>query len=287
MSQIFIYRDGQNQGPYTLEQVQACLIIGTLTATDFAWYEGLPNWISLSTVIAQLEQQGQQASDGWRRKVATPDQKAELRCLGLKVKRDLTQGGYQDVIDDECKDPANKSRLEVFRLKRTKEKEFLDFLQKNAFRLGMMTPTMAQLRETIDFLHDSIPDWATQTSPEEFAKLVLTRYPDLKATWESSTAEEDVSDWGNEPATGRQLDYLRDLDAHFPPDISKAKASELIDRLKNQASDAQKRRLTFYGLDFDPHISKEQASKLIDCYRERHPESEDAYQEWKIRNHIS
>lgn len=288
MSQIFIYRDGQDQGPYTLEQVQACLIIGTLTATDFAWYEGMPDWVPLSLAIAQLEQQGERASDGWRRKVATADQKAELRFLALKVKRDLTQGGYQDLIDEACKDPAIKSKLEVFHLKRTKEKEFLDFLQKNSFKLAIMVPTMAQLRETIDFLHDSIPAWATETSPEEFAKLILARYPDLKGTWESSTAEvEDNSDWGDEPATDRQLAYLGDLGAQFSTDISKAEASELIDRLCHQATDAQKRRLNFYRLDFDPHITKEQASTLIDCYRTRHPESEDAYQEWKITHSIT
>jgi hypothetical protein len=288
MRQIFIYRDGQDQGPYTLEQVQACLIIGTLKANDFAWYEGIPDWIPLSSAIAQLEQQGECASDGWRRKVATGDQRAELRFLALKVKRDLTQGGYQDLIDEGCKDPSIKSKLEVFRLKRTKEKEFLEFLQKNSFKLGMMVPTMAQLRETIDFLHDSIRAWATETSPEEFAKLILTRYPVLKGTWAPSSAEiEDISDWGHESATDRQLAYLEDLGAQFSTGISKAEASEVIDRLCHQATDAQKRRLNFYRLDFDPHITKEQASTLIDCYRTRHPESEDAYQEWKIANRIS
>ncbi len=68
--------------------------------------------------------------------------------------------------------------------------------------------------------------------------------------------------------------------------MSKADASELIDHLCHQATDAQKRRLNFYRLDFDPQITKEQSSTLINCYRARHPESEDAYQEWKIQNHI-
>ncbi len=288
MRQIFIYRDGQDdQGPYTLEQVQARLIVGALSATDLAWYEGLPDKMPLSLAITQLEQQGEHASDDWQRKVATADQKAELHLLGLKVKRDLTQGGCQDLIDEACKDQATKLRLEVFRLKRTKERDFLDFLRKNNFKLGMMVPTMAQLRETLDFLQDSIPSWATETSPEEFAKLILIRYPDLKNNWESAAAEvKGVSDWGDDPATGPQLAYLSALGAPFSPDIKKAEASELIDRYKNQATDAQKRRLTFYGLDSDPDITKEQASRLIDSYCERHPESEDAYQEWKIRNGI-
>ena len=67
--------------------------------------------------------------------------------------------------------------------------------------------------------------------------------------------------------------------------LTKAEASGLIDRLCHRASDARKAS-EFYGLDYDPEITKEQPSLLIDCNRDRHPESEEAYQEWKIRNHI-
>jgi hypothetical protein len=290
VSEIFIYREGQDKGPYSLEQVQASLIIGTLNGSDFAWFEGLADWIPLSSAIVQLEQLGDHATDDWRRKVATADQKAELRFLGFKVKRDLTQGACQDQIDEACEDPAVKSRLAVFRLKKIKEKEFLEFLQKNSFKLRMTIPNVGQVRETIDFLHDNIPSWETETSAEEFATLILARYPDLKNNWDSLSAEIDdttSNEWGDDSATERQLDYLRDLGATVSPDISKAEASELIDRLCHQATDAQKRRLNFYRLDFDPHITKEQASTLIDCYRTRHPESEDAYQEWKIQHYMS
>ncbi|HYR22458.1 MAG TPA: GYF domain-containing protein [Chthoniobacterales bacterium] len=287
MSQIFINRDGQKQGPYTLDQVQACVIIGTLKETDSAWYDGLPEWMPLSSVITQLQQHGESRSDDWQRKVPTPEQKAELRCLGLRVKHGLTQGDYQELIDKACIDPTTKSKLEVFRLKKTKEKEFWEFILKNNFKLGMEVPSHEQLRETIDFLHDSIPGWAAATSPKQFAKIILTRYPNLKGTWESHPGTDEIPDFGDEQATERQLAYLKDLGARFQPDISKSQASELIDRCRNRASDAQKRRLSFYGLDFDPDITKEEASTLIDSYRTRHPESEDAYQEWKIRNRIA
>jgi GYF domain 2 len=289
VSDIFIYRRGQDQGPYSLEQVQASLIVGTLNESDFAWFEGLADWIPLSAAIVQLDHVGDDATDGWRRKVATVDQKAELRFLAFKVKRDLTQGACQDQIDEACKDPAVKSGLEGFRLKKIKEKEFLGFLQRNSFKLRMTIPNVGQVRETIDFLGDNIPSWETETSADEFAKLILVRYPDLKNSWESLSAEVDdvaSSDWDDDPATERQLDYLRDLGATVSPDISKGEASELIDHLCHQASDAQKRRLNFYRLDFDPHITKDQASTLIDRYRTRHPESEDAYQKWKIQHHI-
>lgn len=287
LSVIYIYRNGQDEGPYNLEQVQACLIIGTLSESDFAWFEGLIDWIPLSAAIAQWEQSGHK-TEGWRRKVATADQKAEMRFLALKVRRDLTQGDAQDQIDEACKDSDVKSRLDVFRLKRVREKDFVVFLQKNGYRLRMIPPQIGQIRETIDFLQDNVPNWNTETTAEEFASLILSRYPELNNDWDTldTDGSEIDPDWGTESATDRQLTYLRDLGATVSPNLTKAEASELIDRLCHRASDAQKRRLNFYGLDYDPQITKEQASLLIDCYRERHPKSEDAYQEWKIQNHI-
>ncbi len=286
MSQIFVNHDGQKQGPYTLDQVQACIILETLKETDSAWYEGLASWIPLSSVITQLQQR-ESRSDDWQRKIATPEQKAELRCLGLSAKHGLTQGEYQQLIDKACIDAVAKSKLDVFRTKRTKGKEFWEYILKNNYKLGMEVPSHEQLRETIDFLHDSIPGWAAATSPKQFAKIILTRYPNLKGTWASHPGIEEIGDLGDEPATQRQLAYLKDLGVRFRPDISKSEASDLIDRCRNRASDAQKRRLSFYGLHFDENITKEEASTLIDSYRAQHPESEDAYQEWKIKNGIT
>ena len=48
--QIYVGREGDQRGPYTLEQVQQYLAQGRLQVTDFAWYEGLDNWIPLSEV---------------------------------------------------------------------------------------------------------------------------------------------------------------------------------------------------------------------------------------------
>ncbi len=48
--QIFINRDGQQFGPFTLEQVNDALAAGQLLATDLAFYEGLQQWVPLSQV---------------------------------------------------------------------------------------------------------------------------------------------------------------------------------------------------------------------------------------------
>jgi hypothetical protein len=161
-----------------------------------------PNWIPLSPIVAQLAQDKQHEADAWRRKVATADQKAELRFLSITVKRDLTQGTCQDLINEACKDPTIRFKLELFRLKRKKEKEFSEFLLKNSFKLGIVNPTMAQLRETIDFLQDNIADWAAQTSGAEFATLILSRYPELKGNWEYPVADNsNIFDTNDDPAT--------------------------------------------------------------------------------------
>ncbi|MBC8324246.1 MAG: DUF4339 domain-containing protein [Verrucomicrobia subdivision 3 bacterium] len=47
---IHVMRDGQQFGPYTLEDVNAYLAQGTLLATDQAWYEGAPDWMLITQV---------------------------------------------------------------------------------------------------------------------------------------------------------------------------------------------------------------------------------------------
>lgn len=48
--QIHINRDGQNYGPYSLDETRQYLASGNLVETDLAWFEGAPNWMPLSQV---------------------------------------------------------------------------------------------------------------------------------------------------------------------------------------------------------------------------------------------
>ena len=58
----------------------------------------------------------------------------------------------------------------------------------------------------------------------------------------SQDASKPVEEWvtGDEPATGPQLSYLetlaREAGEEIPADLTKAQASELIDRLQQQSS---------------------------------------------------
>lgn len=45
--QVFIIRNGQKHGPYTLNDVNAYLNSGQLLPSDTAWYEGQEQWIPL------------------------------------------------------------------------------------------------------------------------------------------------------------------------------------------------------------------------------------------------
>ena len=47
---IHILRDGQQFGPYSLEEINAFLADGSLLPSDQAWYEGAPEWIPLTEV---------------------------------------------------------------------------------------------------------------------------------------------------------------------------------------------------------------------------------------------
>ena len=47
---VHIQRDGQQFGPYTLEDLNAHLASGALLSTDYAWYEGAANWMAMSDV---------------------------------------------------------------------------------------------------------------------------------------------------------------------------------------------------------------------------------------------
>lgn len=67
--QIYFHKNEQQMGPYTEQQVRDMLLSGSIDANDLAWYEGLSNWQSLSTIMptrnvaAPLPPSNNQASD--------------------------------------------------------------------------------------------------------------------------------------------------------------------------------------------------------------------------------
>ncbi|HEX4141409.1 MAG TPA: GYF domain-containing protein [Candidatus Methylacidiphilales bacterium] len=48
--QIYIHRDGQQLGPYSIGQVRDYLAAGDLVAGDLAWHEGISDWVPLAQI---------------------------------------------------------------------------------------------------------------------------------------------------------------------------------------------------------------------------------------------
>jgi len=49
--QIYISRDGQQNGPYGIEDINAHMENGTLLPTDLAWHDGMTDWAPVDQII--------------------------------------------------------------------------------------------------------------------------------------------------------------------------------------------------------------------------------------------
>ncbi len=50
--EIFIHRDGQQHGPYTVEDIKGHLASGSIKPEELGWHEGLADWKPVGTLIA-------------------------------------------------------------------------------------------------------------------------------------------------------------------------------------------------------------------------------------------
>ena len=46
MTQVFLYQNGQQVGPYQVSDLQNWIQSGQLNITDQAWFEGCANWVT-------------------------------------------------------------------------------------------------------------------------------------------------------------------------------------------------------------------------------------------------
>ena len=61
--EIYIKRDEEQFGPFTLEQVEESLQNGSLIEGDIAWHEGLPDWVPVNKILANPKSAGQPAPE--------------------------------------------------------------------------------------------------------------------------------------------------------------------------------------------------------------------------------
>ena len=50
--QLYLYRNDQQEGPYTEEQLRIMVKSGAVSQTENAWYEGLSEWQPLEKIIS-------------------------------------------------------------------------------------------------------------------------------------------------------------------------------------------------------------------------------------------
>lgn len=50
-AQLYLSVRGEKRGPYSWEQMREMLRAGQVTGESLVWYEGLPNWVPLSTIL--------------------------------------------------------------------------------------------------------------------------------------------------------------------------------------------------------------------------------------------
>ena len=60
MTQVYLYQNGQQVGPYQVQDLQAWIESGQLQVSAQAWFEGCPNWVTLSEVPGIILPQGGQ-----------------------------------------------------------------------------------------------------------------------------------------------------------------------------------------------------------------------------------
>ena len=80
--QIFISRNNQRHGPYSLDDIQAYLASGHLHGNDLAWYEGVQGWIPLNQVPGVVTPQS--------RVPPPPPQIAPMNQTAVPVKKPVT-----------------------------------------------------------------------------------------------------------------------------------------------------------------------------------------------------
>ena len=65
--QIYIHRDGQQHGPYSVEELRQHLADGNFAADDLAWHEGAPDWVPLAQIegVASAPEPAQAKTPSW------------------------------------------------------------------------------------------------------------------------------------------------------------------------------------------------------------------------------
>src|SRR3954466_5529893 len=118
--------------------------------------------------------------------------------------------------------------------RQAKASELQAFLEGNGERLRMNVPSPSAVREAVDFLLEKEGNWPNDMSGEKFARVMVQRYPELRFEWTGNVEGEAGLD---EPATDKQIAYLKVLEVPVEDYLSVREASDLIDQYRNRVSE--------------------------------------------------
>jgi hypothetical protein len=104
------------------------------------------------------------------------------------------------------------------------------------------------------------PDMIDRRVASRLIEQLSAVYPErvISETAESLSSD---ADWHNDPATQRQVEYLKLIGLKIDPGITKGRAYQLI---SGEVTEGQIRRLRFYQIPIEHYLTKEEASELIE-----------------------
>ena len=117
--QLYVSRDGQQFGPYTIEDARAHLAAGSLLPTDLAFLDGAPNWAPLVEVLAAAPQPALSANPPASQPVGTATQPAPMgKAQSAKKTKKKSKPKKKD--KDIIKEIATKEKIVVKKFVRFK-----------------------------------------------------------------------------------------------------------------------------------------------------------------------
>lgn len=199
---IYILREGQETGPFSLETTHTLLRQGDVAAGDFAWRPGMEKWVALSELLeappAQSAAEKTEESPAECAEPATEKQKALLGYLGIHLPASLSKDQAARLVNNAMEDAQHTQRLalwnddrlrlhpalfaaEIQTKKENRAGHFFELCQTTgaAYFSGI---TKAHCQVLVGFLDVKFPNWdasEAEAADHFFFPAVAEKFPQL------------------------------------------------------------------------------------------------------------
>lgn len=152
-TRIFIARNGETIGDYSIDELRVGLNTGSILYGDFGWHDGLTDWLPLTDLLATLGDSpqadpGEDRQEGetpkqpsWRDDAATQKQIDYLKSFGVAPPTGLTKGEASDLIEKASNDPQaleyqSANRVREYENRRIEEARHPSYYLKDRVRVA-------------------------------------------------------------------------------------------------------------------------------------------------------